>query len=230
MSRRTLFAVVCAVLLASAAGLSAVHFGRLHSNSGSSTSAKPDCFHNLGGMPAGSYGQARKAATFPVLAPTKLPPGYPLVSIKEYGLAPPMKLPPGYPLVPIKDYGLAPRGGSKTVSPTFIESDYCDSAGHFLVITQGHTSFIATLIYQEAPEGSKGPVLVDGKRAYWVRGFPAPDYTPTTSPGARAWQPDFPLTALGWQSGADDLSPRYVSLASDTLDVDQLVAVAASLR
>jgi hypothetical protein len=222
MSRRTLAVALFTLLpaLALGVGVGVARFGgprpagspivmRAISHT-SVTPARPDCFHLLGGTPVASYGEARKAAAFPVLEPTTVPPGFTLVLIKAYGLA--------------------PRDESKRVSAAYIESDYCDAAGHFLALTQGYTGFIATFSYRNAPGGSKGVVQVDGHQAYWVRGTAAPGSTPGPGAGEQAWQPDAPFTSLGWQSGTDDVGSRFVSLASDTLDVDQLVAVAASLR
>ena len=246
MSRSALFALVGGVLLAAAVGISVSHFSRLHVAGGgtvpravSPSSGEPTnsgCFNHLGAAPLGSYAQALKAAAFPALAPRNLLEGFTRHGGTPAGSYPrarkdatfpvlaPTKLPPGFTLVSIKEHDLARLGASKAVQPLLIESGYCASAGHVLVIDQGYTAYSPAMSYRDAPEGSKGTVLVDGKQAYWVRGVPA-----RPSPGGRAWWPDYPSTSLDWQSGTDDLVPRYVSLASNTLDVDQLVAVAASL-
>jgi hypothetical protein len=123
----------------------------------------------------------------------------------------PERLPGGYVLKSIMHFW----PDNENIAPVHadrIEAQYEDSTGGVLLIIQGFTGKYAGM-YSNAPKKNRGVIGVNGKEAWWVRDWPSTSFA-----------------LLAWQTGIDEGSPRYVSVVSNKLSLEELVEVASSLR
>lgn len=148
-----------------------------------------------------SLAEAQAATSFPLLVPTSIPAGFQLEKIERF--APTDRRAP--PMERVRFWYRAPDGRS-------------------LLVEQGNPMSPDEAAYRFAPADQKGSTAVQGQPALWSRGRARGNQAQ-----APQWEPG-PL-ALRWRTGtAADGAPRGMSLESDTLTLEELTAIAASVK
>ncbi len=162
--------------------------------------------------PSISIGEAREAATFELQVPTFVPAGFSLESVQQYW-------------------------GGEMARELRSHADwvllrYVDEGGNWLQIAQGYGGPLSGLMVAAPADARQGSVSVGGVDVLWVDGSPA---VWGWGPGAMltmSWQVNRDGTAREYVAGGDvqSGSPRSMSLATNVLSLDELVAVAESLE
>ena len=156
----------------------------------------------------------------------------------------PSELPGTFQMTDI-EYSSPREGGVANLTHNdTITVHYRDREGHVLVISEGFPAVPGIGLYLTAPLEAKGRVDLSGNQAYWVRVPPVPGPGPgsTSRPLFIAALPTGG-TMLAWEADrvgrGKAILPNgevlqgasfSISLSSDSLDVSELEAVAASLR
>ena len=157
-----------------------------------------------------SLAHARSEASFGILLPASVPDGFALESVEHY----PAEGLPGEVQSPMD----------------WVRLRYASAEGDWIVIEQGFGGWLIRFAFGAAERMPQGVTLVGSADARWV------DASPT------GWEPGAMMllgieareAAGGWLIGADEGTvfdgPFRVALASNRLTLEQLVAVAESLR
>lgn len=158
-----------------------------------------------------SLDEARVEATFPLEVPAEIPAGFELESVQQYW------------------------GGEQARElrshADWVLLRYVDEEGNWFAITQGYGGLLPALVEIVPAEAEQGRVEVGGVEVRWVDGDPTSQWEPGS------------MLMLSWRAGRDGTalevlpggeirrgSPRSVALASNVLDLAELVAVAESLE
>ncbi|MCY4615826.1 MAG: hypothetical protein OXC71_05485 [Chloroflexi bacterium] len=157
-----------------------------------------------------SLAHARSEASFGILLPASVPDGFALESVEHYSAE-------GLP-------------GEVQSPMDWVRLRYASAEGDWIVIEQGFGGWLIRFAFGAAERMPQGVTLVGSADARWV------DASPT------GWEPGAMMllgiearrAAGGWFIGADEGTvfdgPFRVALASNRLTLEQLVAVAESLR
>lgn len=148
-----------------------------------------------------SLTEARAATSFPLLAATSIPTGFQLDGIERFAPADPR----GPRLERIRIW-------------------YRAADARYLLVEQGSPMTADEGAYRFAPADQKGSATVQGRSALWARGTARGNQMQTPR-----WESG-PLV-LRWQTGtAADGAPLGVSIESNTLTLEELVAIANSVK